>query len=316
MKILFSDEHVANHQMHGISRMMRCVLSGLKERGHTCIPLTNDVNDGNILLLSANGLVGVPNKQHKEILTCNLPIVSVIYDIIPYVFNKSKEKRYEEALRNTLDCSHSIITISHHSAKDLRQHLNYKDSITVIHPGVPFDPPPQNNIVPDDYFLSVGGYGERKGHAELLEAIIETDQPLIMVGVPFYYDPRTKDLAGKAINRGLLVELQDVPDDTLINLYQYAQALVYPTKYEGFGLPIIEAMSCGCPVITTGLTATIEAAGSAALFIEPTKKSIVWGMESVVGLRHNLIVKGLTHAATFNWQEIAVAYETVFASLI
>ncbi len=321
MQILFSAEHVVNNQMHGISRMMRCVLSGLEDRGHTCVVLADDMDDGDVLLLPANGLVGVKDELHEAIINSSLPIVSVIYDIIPYIFNEHKEQRYEDAIRATLTYSRNIITISHHSAKDLRQHLGYQPHVTVIHPGVPFDPPQQTAqhcyhhdgraevISPDDYFLSVGGYGERKGHTELLEAVLETEQQLIMVGVPFYHDQRTQNLAGKAINQGLLIELSGVSDDTLINLYQYAKALVYPTKYEGFGLPIIEAMSCGCPVITTNMTATPEAAGDAALYIEPTTERIVWAMERVSRFRYSLTGRGWEQVKKFHWPGIAVDYE-------
>jgi len=322
MRILFSDEHVATNTMHGISRMSRCVIRSLMHYGgHECAPLADDVNDGDVLLLPANGLVGVANERHDMLVACDIPIASIIYDIIPYVFNKHKEARYISALRRTLECSDIIITISHHSAKDLKQHLGYDKPIHVIHPGVPFIPPEQSAehyyhhdgrsevIHPDDYFLSVGGYGERKGHTELLEAILETGNQLIMVGVPFYYDERTRKLAGEAINRGLLVELCGVPDDTLISLYQYAQALVYPTKYEGFGLPIIEAMSCGCPVITTDMTATPEAAGDAALYIEPTTERIVWAMERVSRFRHSLTNLGFEQVKKFDWQKIAADYE-------
>jgi glycosyltransferase involved in cell wall biosynthesis len=274
MRILFSDEHVVNNQMHGISRMMTRVLSGLEERGHVCVPLADDVNDGDILLLPANGLVGVPDEQHEFISQCDLPIVSVMYDIIPYIFNERKEQRYIDALEKTRCLSRNIVTISHYSRNDLCR-----------------------------------GYGERKGHTELLEAILETDQQLIMVGTPFYYDERTRKLAREAINRGLLVELSGVPDSELISLYQYAQALVYPTKYEGFGLPIIEAMSCGCPVITTDMTAIPEAAGDAALYIEPTTKEIVWAMKRVNTFRYPLRDRGYEQVKKFDWQKIAADYE-------
>ncbi len=307
--------------MHGIARMSKRVLKGLMDRGHTCvvygegyelfderIQISTNIDDGDILLLPANGLVGVSDKLHETICQCSIPITSIIYDIIPYVFNENKEQRYERAIKNTMSWSRNIITISNHSANDIHQHLGACD-LTVIHPGVPFDPPEFEWRQPDDYFLSVGGYGERKGHTELLEAVLETNEQLIMVGIPFYYDQKTRDLAGKAISRGLLVELSGVPDDVLISLYQYAKAMIYPTKYEGFGLPVIEAMSCGCPVITTELTATKEAAGDAAHFIAPNTWDIIGATRNFQQFRESLITKGLQQAAKFNWEEIASNYE-------
>jgi mannosyltransferase len=130
-----------------------------------------------------------------------------------------------------------------------------------------------------------------------------------MVGNPFYYDKKTEDLARKAIGRGLVITLQGIPDDELINLYQYAKALIYPTKYEGFGLPVIEAMSCGCPVITTKSTGTAEAAGDAAFFIEPTTDMIMFGINHIEHWRDKLIKSGLKHASTFSWEKIAADYE-------
>jgi glycosyltransferase involved in cell wall biosynthesis len=315
MRILYHDEHVVNHRMHGISRMMCHVRNGLENRGHEFIPLSSgvDVNDGDIVLLPANGFVGVPDDEGLDIVDkSKLPLVSIIYDIIPYVFNKKKEERYEKKLMQTLSLSHEIITISDYSRQDILTHTGYNKYITVIHPGVPFDPPRQKHIHnPEDYFLSVGGYGERKGHTELLEAILETGESLIMVGTPFYYDSHTQDLAREAITRGLLVEFNGVPDYTLIGLYQYAKALIYPTKYEGFGLPVIEAMSCGCPVITCDSTGTTEAAGYAAIYVEPTAKQIAWGMDRACKFRQDVVDKGYEQVKKFDWQEIAADYERV-----
>jgi len=331
MKILFTGENVLDPQIHGIGRMSRCVLRGLMDIGHTCIArgvyedlfddrlqTSTDINDGDVLLLPANGLVGVNSQTRELIRSSKLPIVSLIYDMIPYIFHQDKNPNYIHWIEETIEVSDHIITISHHSESDIIEHLQCNKPITVIHPGVPFEPPEYEPIEPEDYFLSVGGYGEHKGYHELLRAILQNQQQLIMVGIPFGYDwpktfqEETKALVSQACNQGLLVEFHGISDEMLIDLYQHAQALVYPTRYEGFGLPIIEAMSCGCPVITTGLTATCEAAGGAALFIKPTTEDIVTAMHYVVSQRTELIQLGLQRTRDCaNWRKIAALYANV-----
>jgi glycosyltransferase involved in cell wall biosynthesis len=96
-----------------------------------------------------------------------------------------------------------------------------------------------------------------------------------------------------------------VPETKLPSLYRGAEALVFPSLYEGFGFPIVEAMGCGTPVLTANVAAMPEVAGGSALLVDPTSvEQIARAMEQIVGdttLRQQLRQKGLTRSAEFSW---------------
>jgi glycosyltransferase involved in cell wall biosynthesis len=96
-----------------------------------------------------------------------------------------------------------------------------------------------------------------------------------------------------------------VPEEKLPSLYRGAEALVFPSLYEGFGLPLLEAMACGTPVVTANTTALPEVAGRAALLVDPTSvEQIAEAMKRIVSdtsLRQQLREKGLARAAQFSW---------------
>jgi glycosyltransferase involved in cell wall biosynthesis len=100
-----------------------------------------------------------------------------------------------------------------------------------------------------------------------------------------------------------------VPEMKLPSLYRGAEALVFPSLYEGFGLPILEAMACGTPVVTANVTAMPEIAGGAALLVDPTSvEQIAKTMERLVSdttLRQQLRHKGLMRSAEFSWESTA-----------
>jgi len=96
-----------------------------------------------------------------------------------------------------------------------------------------------------------------------------------------------------------------VPEAELPSLYRGAEAMIFPSLYEGFGLPVLEAMACGTPVVTANVTAMPEVAGDAALLVDPTSiEQISAAIEQIVSqiaLREQLRKKGLLRAAKFSW---------------
>jgi len=105
--------------------------------------------------------------------------------------------------------------------------------------------------------------------------------------------------------------LDYVPTDDLPALYTGAAVFILPSVYEGFGLPILEAMACGTPVIASRTSSIPEVAGQAALFVDPDNASeMAAGLETVLGdrdLREGMRQQGLVQAAQFGWSETAVA---------
>lgn len=109
--------------------------------------------------------------------------------------------------------------------------------------------------------------------------------------------------------------LGHVPADALADLYRRAAALVFPSRYEGFGLPVLEAMACGCPVACSDLEVLREVAGDAAVFFAPDRpESVAAGVREALERHNELSLLGPAHAARFTWDAAAVAHEVVYAN--
>lgn len=161
------------------------------------------------------------------------------------------------------------------------------------------------------YFLYVGSHYTYKNLARLIEAFAQTALPefkLLIAGVP---DPRyTPVLQAQAEDLGLGERVQFlayVPYGDLPRLINQATALVFPSLWEGFGLPVLEAMACGTPVITSDLSSLPEVAGDAALLIDPDNVGeLAEAMNAVAGDRTlwlTLHQAGLARAQRFSWEK-------------
>ena len=104
-----------------------------------------------------------------------------------------------------------------------------------------------------------------------------------------------------------------VSDERLAELYRGARCLVYPSLYEGFGIPVLEAMACGTPVVTSAGGATEEVAGDAAVLVDPLDPaSIAAGIEEAVSRRAELAALGLERAKRFTWERVAAETRQVY----
>ena len=131
---------------------------------------------------------------------------------------------------------------------------------------------------------------------------------LILTGKINYFSKEFKDIVEKNINFGNVVEKGYVSDDELSGLYQSSKGLIYPSKYEGFGLPPLEAMSHGCPVLTTPYCSIPEVCGQAALYFNPDNynefsKSLLM-FEGDIKLQKKMITLGYIQAKKFSWDKL------------
>jgi glycosyltransferase involved in cell wall biosynthesis len=150
------------------------------------------------------------------------------------------------------------------------------------------------------YILGVG-MDPRKNTDRIIKAFEHAsagkDVKLVFVGQPKYM--KIKE------NRNIRI-LGQVPTQDLPVLYSGAEALIYPSLYEGFGLPILEAMSCGCPVITSDTSSLKEVAGNAALLVDPSSvDSIKEGIERILRGSKSFVDKGYKRAQQFSWEKTA-----------
>jgi glycosyltransferase involved in cell wall biosynthesis len=183
--------------------------------------------------------------------------------------------------------------------------------------------------LPDKFILYVGDVTWNKNLPNLIQAAAKSKILLVMVGkslVQTDFDksnPWNKDLVQVQMlvqNNPYVVRLGFVPTDDLVHLYNMATCFIMPSQYEGFGLPIIEAMQSGCPVITTKNGSLPEVAGDAALYTDGnTSDAIAERINQILNddqMQKRLSVKGIARAKEFSWKKTASQTIKVYEKVI
>ena len=224
-----------------------------------------------------------------------------------------------------------ILTDSYCSRGDIARCCGIPlDRITVVYPGVDnerFRPSTSALTFPPGrpYILCVAGADPTKNVETLVEAFIRlppllrNSHDLVLAG-----DLRRRaDLRERVAGAGIEKQVRFagiVSDGALIALYQHAALFVFPSRYEGFGLPVLEAMACGCPVICSSAASLPEVAGEAALFIDPSDVEALTGRIAEVlsdpELRGQLRVRSLQQAKTFSWDRTARETIAVYRKIV
>src|SRR2546425_145083 len=190
----------------------------------------------------------------------------------------------------------------------------------VFRPLAPEDPWAANfrrrHELPRDFVLAVGSIEPRKNLPRVLEALRRVrgqpggPTPTLVHAGPEGWHP--EEVAGAVQQLGLADAVRFlgyVPVEDLRALYSLARVFVYPSLWEGFGMPVLEAMACGCPVVTSNVSSMPEVAGEAAVLVDPTSvEDIARGLAAVWnddGLRCGLVALGLARARQFTWPRAA-----------
>ena len=253
--------------------------------------------------------------------------VTTIHDVKPLLLSDGKRKWPWKGMFKRMMIPNPwgkidhVVTISQCSKRDIMEKLGVPDDrISVIYQGVEFDrfcPNPlarSRGTVDPPYILCVAGNDPTKNIQSLIHAysklphrILEEYQ-LILAG-----DLQRDRLLCETITQlGLekkIVLTGIVPDERLVRLYQEAAVFVFPSLYEGFGLPVLEAMACGCPVVSSNLSSIPEVVGDAGILIDPLD---ITAMSEAIGrvltdseLAEQLRVAGLRQAKQFDWNRTA-----------
>ena len=175
----------------------------------------------------------------------------------------------------------------------------------------------QSDRAEGDYWLAVGSLEPRKNYGTRLDAMELYWQrsarriPLHLSGGDGWKNERLLGRMNQLGKKGMVRRLGYVPDEDLPGLYNAAMALVFPSWYEGFGLPVLEAMQCGCPVISSDRTSLPEIGGNAVSYIDPENPESICNamlrMETEPGYRHQLVAAGRQRATQFSWEAAARA---------
>ncbi|HEX4032129.1 MAG TPA: glycosyltransferase family 1 protein [Terracidiphilus sp.] len=180
-------------------------------------------------------------------------------------------------------------------------------------------------LVPGGYVLTVGRLEPRKNHKRLFEAYARlrlpfAKPPLVVVGQKdFGYEEALKTIRDLDIQREVRL-LEDVRNEELPRIYRNAKVFIYPSLAEGFGMPVLEAMASGVPVITSNNTALFEAAGDAAVLVEATNvESIASGLEQLLkdpDACATLVKRGHHHIRKFTWDKTAEVLRDSYIQLL
>jgi glycosyltransferase involved in cell wall biosynthesis len=274
--------------------------------------------------------VGPPHHRGASVVT----IHDLAFLRVPESFPRLQALRLRWQVPANARRAAAVITGSEYSRRDLRDAYGIADSrIAVIHaaPDPRFAPVRDLDAVAalkrrlgiaDRYVLSVGRLNARKNLIGVLRAFerirpqLAAPAQLVLAGPRDYQADQLDRALAASPCRDAVLRVGYVGDDVLPTLFAGAAVFVYPSFFEGFGLPPLEAMACGVPVICSGITSLPEVVGDAALMVDPSSlDDIAAAMLRVLsdpGLRSALIHKGLERAARFSWRTAADRTHTVY----
>ena len=258
-------------------------------------------------------------------------VVMTVYDIIPYLFKdrylKPKEF-YNEYMSWVEKVKHAdkILAISQSVKNDLIKYIGIKaEKIDVIYAGVEehFETIEVNDAdiirktygINSRFVMCTGGDDDRKNIAELIIAfskmpieLINQFQLVIACKLSKASEERYYEIAKKHGVEEKVILTNFIPLDHLIKLYNMAHVMAFPSQYEGFGLPVVEAMACGTPVLTSNNSSLAEIAGDAAVLVDPFDiKDITRGLIEILENKDldKLVKKGYEQILRFSWNKVA-----------
>jgi glycosyltransferase involved in cell wall biosynthesis len=213
-----------------------------------------------------------------------------------------------------------VLTVSERTRQDLIEHYGLpEDKIVVTPNGVDpaFGPDaPKEEATP--YALCVGALETRKDPVSAVEAIALVPGLRLVLAGPDRGDGRAVRETVARLGLGARVDLLGYVDQKrLAALYRGASCLVFPSRYEGFGLPLLEAMASGTPVVAARTGALPEVAGDAAVLVEAgSPVALARGIEEALADRARLVAAGLEHARHFTWADTARRTLDVYRELL
>lgn len=266
-----------------------------------------------------------------------IPVVVTIHDVIPHIFPKKylsnilERIYYETAIRVSIKRSKKIITISEFSKQELIKHygvkpekiaitlLAYNRAFRKIQDSALLKPVREKYNLHDKYLLAIGGSEYRKNMQRLINVYqkhFSRAYKLIVIGGKW----RDADLPGKYASDNNIRFLTNIPEEDLIAIYNMAEVFVFPSFYEGFGIPVLEGMACGVPVITSKVSSMPEVGGDAAVYFDPfDENDMAEKIETVLNnemLRREMIAKGLEKVKGYSWKKCAEATLKVYREVL
>jgi alpha-1,3-rhamnosyl/mannosyltransferase len=234
-----------------------------------------------------------------------VPTLVTVHDLAvlrhPEVFTAWTRLYGRTALRATVRAARRVVAVSEFSRQEVAALCGVDlDRIDVVPNAIDPAFSPDGPASPGEYLLAVGTLEPRKNLGRVIEAATKLGAELRVVGARGW---------GRVAMEGRGVHwLGRLSDEELAEAYRGARCLVYPSLYEGFGIPVAEAMACGTPVVTSRASAMEEVAGGAAVLVDPLDTaSIAAGVEEAMGRGRELRAAGLARAAVYTWERAGAA---------
>jgi len=288
---------------------------------------TKKIESLDILFVPSQHSTQLAENEFKYRVVC-------IYDITPMLFpelhRSSTVLYYGTILKNMLNKSDCVVTISESTKKDIIRHMQIAENkIKIIYPGLnphihkiqDYNAALEKYNISGEFILYLGTLEPRKNIPVLLEAfsLLKKDgfnEKLVLAGRKgWLFDEIFKTIKRLHLEKDVIFT-DYVEEKYVSQLYSAAKLFVYPSLYEGFGMPILEAMACGCPVITSNTSSLPEAGGNAVLYFDPKNpKNIFEQMKKALlseKLRKDMIKKGVMHASQFSWEKSAREIINIF----
>ncbi len=252
-----------------------------------------------------------------------IPFVFLICDLIhldfPGKYKLAKKMYYNFFIKTRARQAQKILTISEYSKKTIMEWANLpEENVINVSCGV------SDNLTRDGnrfnpgfpYLLHVGNTNPHKNVARLLEAFAIADiDPTIRLILTGRLTEKLSSIINHHRLQSRIIFSGPINEKQLAEYYRGALAVVFPSLYEGFGLPVVEAMASGTPALTSNVTSLPEVAGDAAVLVNPYEiESMSHGIEQIVNdsnLREALINKGLQRAKLFSWDKTAASVQSV-----
>jgi len=281
---------------------------------------------------------GLSHELPVGIEKSGVKLVVTMHDLIflryPEYYKKIDRKIYDQKFRHACRKANRIHAISEQTKQDLISYFAVpEEKITVIYQSI--NPIFYKRVeierkqelrkkyqLPKKFLLSVGTLEPRKNLLGLLEGMVhsKTYIPLVVVGKMTDYHHKVQKFIEADLNRLQVYFLPRIQDKELAVLYQMAEILVYPSMFEGFGLPVAEAQASGCPVITSNISSLPEAGGDAALYVDPKKpEEIGKALKTLLAdqtLRKLLIAKGKVNVQRFTQENFAIQIKELYNSVL
>jgi glycosyltransferase involved in cell wall biosynthesis len=271
---------------------------------------------------------------HPAFRQCQLPVVGTIHGLAGHTLSIREyyPDPFEAEIGNAFQQEVAadwewfskkvarVIAVSKYGAEEvISTYKVHKERVTYVYHGIAHDVfelegPKKSTVEP--YLLQIAQFAPKKNVDRVLEAYIqlpERTRPELVVILP-NYEGADPEIPGVRIIRERMTQ------EDLAPWYRGAMGFIFPSVHETFGMPVLEAMACGCPVITSNTTALPELTGGAALLVNPRSvEEIADAIERLVtdsALRDRMRKKGLAHARLFTWEKSAREHLKVFDSVL